>query len=861
MTDSLNAAHELTVVVAPAGYGKTTLLSAWLATCNCTSAWLTLDQYDNDLATFTFYLVEALRTIFPGAADRTQSAVTGANLPSVEVLSRLLVSDLSAIEQPFILVLDDLHAIREVAIQQLVSELVRLAPESLRLVIASRHDPPLPLAKQRASGRIVELRASDLRFTADEAATYLRDVMALDLDTPAAARLTSQTEGWPVGLYLAGLYLRHRSGERADSTQVSGDNRYVMDYLVNEVLAQLPDSIQEFLIRTSILDELCQPLCEAVIGAPALTPDGQSILEWLEQNGIFVLPADEQGRWYRCHYLFRQMLSNRFERGTRVIDVAAYHSRASAWYEANGFLDEALRHALKVSEEAGVRIVADHRLELMNHTEWHRLERWLQLFPDAVVQDQPELLLSLTWLKSIRHQSADVSRLLDRVEVLLARTNAPAGDPLRAELAARQCTLYFWRGDFTRAVEVGGIALDQLPAQWWYLRGSVRLFLAVSYLCMGEREQSERMVMLPDEPDPHEDYVALMTGTQVFLRWAEADLTGIGHAASYVVSRELRFPESELVTSCHFFLGFYYYQRNDWEKAAELLIPQVSFPYAHHAAGVVDSAVVLVRIRLLQGRPDEAHQIVNTIMDFAQDMHSVPLIAAAEALQAELALRQGRLAEAGQWATRFNGFHPMPYPFPFIPAIEAATILQEMDTPSSRQQARTLLDHVLTYFTSIGYTSVRLQVLALQALLASKEGDEVRALGLLEESVQLAEPGWFLRIYPDFGTGLRPLLMRLHDKGVSPSYVSEILASFNGSAAPLPETSFPPAVPPRVLLTYREQEVLQLLVERRSDKQIAEALVISIETVRSHIYHLATKLGVHGRRAIVQAAQDLHLLD
>lgn len=861
LLETLNTGQELTVVIAPAGYGKTTLLSAWLANCDYPSAWLTLDRYDNDLGTFTLYLVEALRTIFPGAADHTLRAVTRPSLPSVEVIARLLVSDLSAIEQPFILVLDDFHAIREVAIHQLVTELVRLAPKCLRLVIASRHDPPLPLAKERASGNMTELRASDLRFTEDEAATYLREVMALELETPAAARLTTQTEGWPVGLYLTGLFLRHRGGEAAGATRVSGDNRYVMDFLVNEVLAQLPASIQEFLIRTSILEELCQPLCEAVIDGPALTDTGEPILEWLEQNGIFVLPADEEGRWYRCHYLFQRMLRNRLEQGTGALDVAAFHSRASAWYEANGFLDEALRHALNVSEAAGIRIVSDYRLKLMNDAELHRLERWLQVFSDSVVQEQPELLLSLARLKSIRQQFTDVARLLDRVEVLLTRTQASADEQLRAELAAWRCTLHFWRGDFARAVETGRLALDQLPNRWWYLRGTVRLFLSVSYLCLGERGQSERVLMLHDEQDPQDDYVTLMTGTQIFVRWAEADLTGIAHAAHHVVRRELRFPESELVTSCRFFLGFYYYQRNDWEKAAEFLISDTSFPYAHHASGVVNSAVILVRIRLLQGRPDEAHQIVQTITDVAQDMHSALLMAAAEALQAEFALRQGRLAEAGQWAARFTAFHPMPYPFPFVPAIEAVTILLEMDTPSSRQQARTLLDQLLTYFTSIGYTSVRLQVLALQALLASQEGDEVGALALLEESVKLAEPGRFLRLYPDFGTGLRPLLIRLHQQGIAPSFVSEILASFDGAVSPRPDSPSAPVVPPRVLLTYREQEVLQLLVERRSDKQIAEALVVSIETVRSHIYHLSTKLRVHGRRAIVQAAQDLHLLD
>ena len=382
LIQSLNGAHGLTVVIAPAGYGKTTLLSDWLASRDDASAWLTLDSLANDVALFTGYLVQALRTMFPGAAEHTLQAVTGTSLPSSEVLSRLLMSDLAAIQDPFVLVLDDYHTIHEVAIHHLVTEMIRQLPENFHLIIASRHDPPFPLAKQRASGTMTELRASHLRFTEDESATYLRETISPNLDMSTVMRLTAQTEGWPAGLYLAGLYLRHLEMRSAASAEITGDNRYVMDYLVNEVLAKLPASIQDFLIRTSILEELCQPLCEAVIGHSALTDSGEPILEWLERSGIFVLPADEVGRWYRCHYLFRRMLRNRLERESSAFDVAALQLRASAWFEKNGYLDEALRHALQASSTEAVRVVADHRHELVNRAERHHLERWVQMFPD-----------------------------------------------------------------------------------------------------------------------------------------------------------------------------------------------------------------------------------------------------------------------------------------------------------------------------------------------------------------------------------------------------------------------------------------------------------------------------------------------
>ena len=859
--EALNSARTLTVVIAPAGYGKTTLLTAWLDSVDEPSAWLTLDCYANDVALFITYVVEALRTQFPGAAEHTIQAVTGTNIPSVEVLSRLLVSDLAAIEHPFTLVLDDFHTIREAAIHHLIGDVVRESPENLRLVISSRHDPPLPLARHRASGELMEVRAADLRFTATEAERYLRECMVLDLDASAAAQLTAQTEGWPAGLYLAGLYVRHSGSTHGGSADVNGENRYVMDYLVNEVLAQLPVSVQEFLIKTSILEELCQPLCEAVLGGPALTSDGQPILEWLEQNGIFVLPADEQGHWYRCHYLFKRMLRMRLERETPPNEVAALQYRASAWLEENGHLDEALRHALQSNITEAVRFFAEHRHELLNRSERYRLERWLQMFPDSVIQAHPDLLLALVHLKVLRQQILEASRLLDQVEALLAQSQTERTSHLLGELAARRSAVEFWKGDLARAHEAGERALRYLPAEWWYVRGTTRVYLSVTLKCLSESERANEVLNVLTERNPPPNYVTLMTGAAVFVRYAEADLLNVASAAGYLANRADRFPESELVSTCRYFMGFYHYQRDELAEAEPYLSGAVTFPYASHAVVVVNSAVLLARIRALQGRPEEAKQIVSTVMDFAYDMHSDLLLAAAHAVRADLALRLGHLAEAGQWAAQISGFYPVPYAYPFIPAVEAATILLEMNTPSARQQARGLLNAMMEYFTRTGYTSVRLQVLALQALLAWQEGDERSALPLLEESVRMAETGRFLRLYPDLGTGLKPLLQRLYQQGVSPTYVSEILTVFGEPARSHADSWSPVAVAPRVLLTYREQEVLQLLVERRSDKQIAEVLVVSIETVRSHIYHLATKLGVHGRRAIAQAAQDLNLLD
>ena len=419
LLEQLDAAQSLTLVLAPAGGGKTTLLSTWLETCNLPNAWLSLDEHDNDLGLFATYLITALRTLFP-VVDSTLAAVSGATLPSPGTIARTLLNDLAAVEQDFILVLDDYQVIRNQAIHDLITEILLHPPRTLRLVIAARQDPPLPLAALRARGDVTELRRADLWFTPEETRRFLVESMQLTLDERAIAALTANIQGWPAGLRLAALYLRQQPAVTL-AADTLGDNRYIMDYLAAEVLSQLPTSIQEFLIKTSLLDQLYGPLCEAVTGMAEKMASGQPILEWLERADLFLTLVDDRQRWYRCHDLFRQFLRARLEQMHGPTEIAALHLRASAWYAANGDLDEALQHAVAAGDmAAAAQIVAQHRHALMNQSQWQRLDHWLHLFPREVIDEQPDLLLSEVALKVVRQQISEMPALLDRVEALLA---------------------------------------------------------------------------------------------------------------------------------------------------------------------------------------------------------------------------------------------------------------------------------------------------------------------------------------------------------------------------------------------------------------------------------------------------------
>ena len=330
--------------------------------------------------------------------------------------------------------------------------------------------------------------------------------------------------------------MRQRHTPGLIAANALGDNRYVMDYLITEVLSQLPISVQEFLIKTSILDQLCSSLCEAVTGMVDRMSSGQSILEWLERADLFLTPADDQRRWYRCHHLFRQLLRDRLQQLHGAAEIAALHLRASAWFAENGYLDEALQHALDANDmAAAVQIVAQHRHELMNQAQWQRLDRWAHLFPREVIDEQPDLLLIEVWLNFIRQRLGEMPALLDRVEALLPRLPPEAAKRLLGEVESRRSALLYWSGDLARSMALAEQALEKIPLKWWYVRGYARLFLSGGYQISGDLTQAYATLYETGEPDQGLGYQNLLMGAACFDSLARGGLSG--HGASRTPGR------------------------------------------------------------------------------------------------------------------------------------------------------------------------------------------------------------------------------------------------------------------------------------------------------------------------------------
>ena len=860
----LNDSAGLTLVIAPAGYGKTTLLSSWLERCALPGAWLSLDEQDNDPALFITYLVSAVRTLFPAACPETLALPEGMTLPPSGVIGRSLADELAAIDQEFVLVLDDYHLIHERVVHEILAELTRHPPPALHLVFASRIDPALPLASLRARGDVRELRQADLRFSLPETTSLLREEMQLEVDDRTLSDLNTYTEGWVAGLRLTALYFQHVGDLTSRSMNPNGYNRYTMDYLVAEILVQIPAVIKEFLLKTSILDQLCGPLCEAITGISEFEDERESCLAWLVRNNLFILSVDDEQRWYRYHHLFRQLLLDQLKKQCGPTELDGLHMKASEWFACNGFAEEALRHALAAGQtEAAAQIVARHRCALMNDEQWHRLERWVGLFPREVIERKPELLLCEVWFMQNRQQHSDIPPLLDQIDALLARLplDAATAKRLQGEVETRRSAIAFYAGNYTLSMEAAQLALENIPTKWWMLRAMARLFLSVGFLAKGDLKQANVTLYDSGEPVYGPAFQLRMLTHACFIHWIAGDLSALAQAVTQILSRENQTePNLETSTWARYHLGIYHYQRNELTDAEQQLIPLVRQPYQSHMQCYLHSAAALALVCQAQDRPDEAREIVEQMVSFALEIDRTNGLFMAKAFQAELALRQGRLAEAAYWSEHTDVPLSLPMPFFFRLSLTPARIQIAQNTPASLQRAGQSLSDLYDYFTSIHYTSVVIEVLAVQALLHQVEGRQPAASAALKQAIVLAEPGGSIRPFIDLGEPLQELLAAQAHEHAASHFEAKILAAF-------PQRLSPEAARRRANaallspLTPRELEVLALLNKRYTNHEIAESLVISVETVASHLQHIGDKLSVRGRRTIVQAARNLGLLE
>jgi LuxR family maltose regulon positive regulatory protein len=872
-------ARELVLVCTPAGFGKSTLLADWAAGAKWPVAWLSLDPEDNDPVRFWRYVVAALDRAREGLVERLLPVLTQPGVVSSQGMVTALVNRLQASPDEFALVLDDYHLLQSRPIHDGMGFLLGHLPSRLHVVVSSRSDPPLPLARLRARGQLAELRAADLRFTPEESTALLRQVWGLDLAPEAEATLGSRTEGWAVGLQLAALSLRDRPNPGAFLGTFTGTHRYVLDYLSEEVLERQPDRVRTFLLETSILKRLCGPLCDAVTGRS----DGQDMLEELERANLFLTPLDEERRWWRFHHLFGDLLRAELQRaeGGRVPEL---HRRAAVWCEQHRLIDETIRHALAAGDPAwAARLVEEHLDEPLRRGESVILDQWLSWLPEGMVRSRPRLCLAQAMLEWHRYHLDVVERLLQHVERALQERpelrerevpteGGMVADP-RAAIALLRAQVAGVRGDGERETEFARVALTHLAEQEPGPRFWARWLLVAADWHRGRMQQAEVgfAEMLAEgraAPDPH----PLMT--TCYPLGAVQRARGELGAALRTFREGLRFATQggrfspNIECEAHIGIAQVLYARNELDDALQHATEAVTL-----GRQMVESFLLalgldaLAWIRQAMGDTEAALEAMDQASGMLPAMAVARHIYPGEAWRARLLLALGRVGEAGRW-TEERG----------LTADDAISYQRERDylvlvrvllAGHEPARATRLLERLDALAASQGRIESLIELRALRALATHAGGDHQGALTALAGALALARPEGHVRVFVDEGPPMAGLLRSLlrsrqrgHAPAVSPSARDHLIRVIRAFPSPTgsPELTTGAASGLVEPLTRRELEVLALVAAGRPNREIAAELVVTLETVKKHLSHIFDKLGAANRSDAVARARDLRLL-
>jgi LuxR family maltose regulon positive regulatory protein len=865
----------LTLVSAPAGFGKTTLLTQWLAERSMPVAWLSLEPGDNDPTRFLTSLIAALQTHYP---DLDMNILALLQAPQSTPLERALVvltNDLMHRQRgDFALVLDDYEVITEQSLHRALAFLLDHLSPQLHLVLATRADPPLPLARLRACGQLNELRATDLRLSTGESESFLQTVMGLDLPLEAMLALERRTEGWVAGLQLAALSLRGRDGASTFLATFTGSHRFVLDYLSEEVLSQQPAPVLSFLLRTSILERLCGSLCDAVTEQE----DSQALLEALERANLFVVPLDEERRWYRYHQLFAELLQSRLQQ-RQPEQLDQLHRRASLWCEQHAQPREAVRHALAAQDsERAARLIEQGGIMVAAWGQTHILLEWLDALPDALVRARPYLCACHAIALHLNDQLEEAeARLADAERALEAHSPAGHTGVVLALVATIRANLERYTGDLTRYVALGQQAVDLLAEGNGWMRAGPVLQVACSYLVSGDvtasREQQVQAAVATARASGyalmHLRSLTLLARMQVLqgrLREAAATYEEAGQVTPGLQMLQALTPS---VTYC-FGLGDLLREWNRLDEAEQLLaqgMDLVNEKQSVFADDVLLGYLTLARLQQARGLDSASLATLDTFLHLADLRHFVsPAKATARAVRAQMALLQGNQAEAIHWADGC-GLSPedpnLPYLYePVYLILARVRIAQGRQDPAGPylSNALRLLERLLEDAEAKARIRSALDILLLQALALAARRNQAGALTILERALTLAQPQGYIRLFVDQGTPMLTLLRESQARAVMPEYVSTLLSAFGAqdqaSAAPLVQALSPLLEP----LTAREREVLQLLAAGASNGEIARRLVLSLGTVKKHVSNICGKLGVQSRMQAAARARALHLL-
>ena len=928
LDESLARTPSIGLVCAPPGFGKTTLVSEWITqgetgeeppSGNGKSnpaakfAWVSLDEQDNDPVRFWSYVVAALDKIQTGVGTNAMALLHAPQSPPIQEILTTLINALADILHPVTLVLDDYHVVEQTAIHDAFAFMLDHLPPQLHLIIISRTDPPLSLTRFRVRNQLTELRDHDLRFTPIEAATFLNQIMGLNLSGDDVVALEARTEGWIAGLQLAAISMQGRDDVHGFVEAFTGSHRYVLDYLAEEVLSRQPEPIREFLLKTSILERLHGPLCDAVVGKsahgdqdliaelqspltnlqlPTSELQGQTLLEYLEQAHLFIIPLDDQRRWYRYHHLFADVLREQLRQTVDEASINKLHLQASLWYAQNDFTLEAINHALAANNvDRSVALIEQNSVKMLTYGEATTVFNWLGHLPQAVVRTRPRLSLSLAWANlildyfdQIEPALQDAERGLAELQANLSRQQTFSEADLRGmrgEAGAIRAMILANQGKLEEAISLSEQALVQLPPDEMIGRSILKANLGGGYAELGELSKATEALSDAIELAQKSNNLIIVLSASNNL--AEIQLNQGRLSEAFAIHQNARqFIETSgfgqgqpghpsfLAGRTYLGLAEILREQNKLEAALTHLNNGIELSQqGANLMGVMNvSQIIRARIQQALGNLDDALKTIQKAGEMASPQASI--YHWVQAVQARLWLAQGNVSAAGQWAKRSDLLLNDELKYMDMPG-EFATLIRVYVAQERFDEALALLNWMEEIEHRLDRKGRLLELSLLQALTFQAKGEPEQSVRPLQIILPVAEAGGYARLFLDEGPPINTLLRRLltADIGSHKAYVQGLLQAYaaeqNQQPAPSPSPSIPTFTASAAAsliepLSDREIEVLGLIAEGLSNQEIANRLVIAEGTVKKHIHNIFGKLDVRRRTQVVLRARELGLL-
>jgi LuxR family transcriptional regulator, maltose regulon positive regulatory protein len=865
------------LISAPAGFGKTTLISQWLDRCPLPNAWLQLDEGDHEIPAFLEGIVAALRQLFPDCLRKTADLLfTSGSIP-LAVWKSTLIDDLALLEDtPCVLALDDYHLVGNPSIDLLLADVLRSGSVSIHLIIAARRSPSLSFSKLRVQRRIVEIPTAEMRFTDSEAVLYFDQAARVPLTSSAVQQLQVKTEGWAAGLALAAISLREESQPEDLIARLHGSDSQVSSYLLDQVFNNQPEEIQEFLLKTATFNQFCAPLLCEVFDFEKSEADIQALLERTEAAQLFLTRLDAQRSWYRYHNLFRQMLVSRQGFYLHPYQIELFHRRAASWLIRQGQIDEALEHLLAVRDwTSAAQLVEGQLCSLLNAEDFHAIKQRLGYFSEDFIATRPGLLLMQAMMAHFALRLPVLQSLTIKIQVLLdapreqneAVKNAPpiAGFEIlspriiQAQVWMLDSICYCLTNQGSEAVPLAWQALEILPETWQWSRGNAMLYLGLGMLMEGQYHQAVELVTYAFERqhDPASTYRARLLNTLAILHILHGELELCRQAAEQMLRDALAHNLLLMQGWGYYLLGRVYQEWNYLNLASRYFKQAVDQRFTSNLMPSLEGIASYVYILHSLGRGEEGRQFLESLEQLHGELSVMPPMLVS--LLAWLKLQDGDREEAPWWAESFNlPLAGQAIVWLHIPHLYKAKILMSLGEPQAGQllvEIQNLAEHTHNTFTLV-------RVLALRAVWLTRQDQCAEAQQTLERALRLARPGWFIESFvkqgPEILTLLKDLAPTLQNEPALAEYVAALIAEFS---IPLEAHSVSPRQTEfKTLLTERELEVLELLAERLSIQEISARLFISPSTVQQHTHHIYRKLNVANKRQAVASAELLGIL-